>query len=316
MTDKNYAAIDLGSNSCRLLICNQKGEQLFADNFSTRLAEGMGNSGCLTAQAIARGEEAFVKIRELLDKYNVQDGNLRAITTAACRMAENGQEFIEDINKISHIKLEIIDGKEEAELNLQGASEHVKGKTPYLVIWDIGGGSTEITLAYNNEKPQIIKTISIPYGARNGAETFEMSVYDVKKADKLCKEVDGYLDEFLSNIKMPEAKDISFVATSSTALRTVAMIEGKTTYNREAEDGHIITKKALDDLVGKLYRQTVVEMAHNPCIGETRAPIFIAAVVIFMRIVARLDADNITASLKSAKDAIITNLIERDKKHG
>ncbi len=317
MTNRNYAAIDLGSNSCRLLICNECGKTLWAENYSTRLAEGMRQAkGCITPEAIARAKDAFVKIKKSLDDFGVEEKNLRAITTAACRIAKNGRDFIDEIKKVSGIRLEIIDSQEEAELNLQGASEHVRGKTPYLIIWDIGGGSTEVTLAYNKAKPELIKTVSIPYGARNGAEEFGLQEYDAVKAQNLQAKVDEYLDNFFDGLVMPKADDISFVATSSTALRLVAMIEKKTKYVREDEDGHIITQKAMNSVINELCGKSVAEMANNPCIGETRAPIFMAAVEIFERIAQKLDADNITASLKSAKDAIIANLIERDKKHG
>lgn len=315
MTDRSYAAIDLGSNSCRLLICDDKGCQLYAQNYSTRLAEGMGNNKHITPQAFSRAKEAFVLMRQKLDEYKVAQENLRAVTTAACRMAVNGQDFIDEMAAISKIELEIIDAKEEAELNLQGASEHVKGKTPYVIIWDIGGGSTEVTLAYNRAKPQIIKTVSIPYGARNASEQFNLKEYDEDKAANLRSEIGKYLDEFERGTDIPDVKDVSFVATSSTALRMAALIEKKQKYVRENEDGHIIDVKGLKDLIAELYNCSVEKMAQNDCIGETRASIFIAAVIIFEQIAQRVRADNITASLKSAKDAIIANLIERDKKH-
>ena len=317
MTDScNYAAIDLGSNSCRLLICDNKGKQLFAENYGTKLAEGMGKDKLIKPLAFARAEKAFVEIRKKLDEYEVKANNLRAITTAACRMAKNGKQFIARIAKVSQVDLEVIDGREEAELNLQGAAEHVKGKSKYLIVWDLGGASTEITLAENKDCPVILRTISIPYGARNGAEDFALCEYEEDKAKCLRAKVDEYIDEFLQGINMPGKDEISFVATSSTPLRLVSMLMGKGQYCREEADGKIIVCTQLEKLLNDLYGQKVSEMAKNPCIGESRAPIFAAACVIFARIVERLGADNITASLKSAKDAIIANLNERDKKHG
>ena len=313
MISNTYAAVDLGSNACRLLICNEEGCTLLMENYSTRLAEGMYVTGCITEQAFGRGREAFVKIKNNLEKFGVEKQNLRAVATAACRMAKNGNDFINEMEKVSGIRLEIIDGREEAELNLQGAAVHVRGKSKYLLIWDVGGGSSEVTLAKNKDIPQIIKTISIPYGARNGAEEFDLHEYDATKAKKLQDKINEYMDAFL-DIEMP--KDICFVATSSTALRLEAIIEGRTNYVREDEDGHIITRSAMNSTINDLFDKSVAEMAKHPCIGETRAPIFLAAVVIFAQIAQRLNADNITASLKSAKDAIVANLIERDKKNG
>jgi len=316
MTSRNYAAIDLGSNSCRLLICDDNGKTLFTEHYSTRLAEGMKEDNCLTKQAIMRGEDAFYKIKQHLREYNVTGHNLRAIATAACRQAKNGAEFINKIKDLSGIELEIIAGEEEARLNLEGAIEHVRGMSKYVLLWDVGGGSTEVSLATNNDKPKIIKTISIPYGARNAAEQFDLHEYDEVKAAKLAEEIDGYLQKFLAEVEMPDLKDISFVATSSTALRLTAMIEGKDKYDREAEDGQVITAKQVFNILQKLYKCSVADLEKNPNVGESRAPIFVAACVIFAQIIRLLKVDNMTVSLKSAKDAIIANLIERDKKHG
>lgn len=317
MTDScNYAAIDLGSNSCRLLVCDAKGNHLFADNYGTKLAEGMGKDKLIRPMAFVRAEVTFAEIRKKLDEYQVDERNLRAVATAACRMAKNGEQLIKRIAEVSRINLEVIDGREEAELNLQGASEHVKGKSKYLIVWDLGGASTEVTLAENREIPKILRTISIPYGARNGAEDFALREYDKNKAQQLSAKIDEYLDEFMQDLTMPDRKDICFVATSSTPLRLVSMLAGKGKYSREEADGKIIKTSAMENLLTRLYKQSVEEMAQNPCIGESRAPIFVAACVIFARIVQRLQANDIMASLKSAKDAIITNLIERDKTNG
>ncbi|MBQ8677619.1 MAG: hypothetical protein IJ529_04045 [Alphaproteobacteria bacterium] len=316
--ETNYAAIDLGSNSCRLLICNQKGERLLEENYATRLAQGMGKERRISAEAFGRAKEAFAEIRRHLDEWQVREENMRAITTAACRMACNSEEFIKQIKQLSGIRLEIIDGRSEAELNLQGAAWHAKGKGEYVVVWDLGGGSTEVTLATNGNKPSILRTISIPYGARNGAEDFALADYDKSKANKLEKVVDGYLDEFLLEGKLPTGNSgkVCFVATSSTPLRLVSMLEGKQEYNRREADGHIIKRAKLRELLDEIYRKKTDELAKEPCVGESRAPIFAAACVIFARIAERLGAEEIIASLKSAKDAIIVNLMERDKNNG
>ena len=175
MTDRTYAAIDLGSNSCRLFICDEKGQPLLAEHYTTQLAAGMRECGSLTDEALDRGRAAFKTIRKLLDEYKVVPQNLRAIATAACRTAKNGQSFVDEIRDDFGIDLEIINGREEAELNLQGAAINARGLSKYLLLWDIGGGSTEITLAENSAIPHIIHTISIPYGARNGAEEFGLA---------------------------------------------------------------------------------------------------------------------------------------------
>lgn len=308
----NYAAIDLGSNSCRLQICNSAGKDIYNNHYSTRLAEGMQQNNNISKEAFVRAEDTFIKIAEQLKNYHVLPENVRAIATAACRMANNGKILVDKIFEISGIKLEIIDGQEEALLTLQGAAEHVRGKSKYVIVWDLGGGSTEITLAYNNDNPQIIRTISIPYGARNSAEKFELHEYNEKNANLLRQQIDEYIDKFLDGLDCFDNKQTSFVATSSSSLRLVSMIESRKIYERNWADGKIIKTAKLQELLPILYKSSLSELENNSCIGKERAPIFIAACVIFSRIVERLGADNIVASLKSAKDAIIANFILKD----
>lgn len=316
MTSKNYAGIDLGSNSCKLLICDENGRALCVKNYPTRLAEGMYKENKITPEAFERGQQCFFDCRQLLDKYNVSPQNLRAITTAACRMAANGREFVKKIYDESHIRLEIIDGREEALLNLKGAAEHVRGKSKYLIVYDLGGGSTEVTLAANTDNPEILQTISIPWGARNASEAFNLVEYSAEAGDRLRVEVDGYLDDFLTKADLAAHSDICFVATSSTPLRLVSMIRGFGDYNRERADGLKMSRQEMDEAIDGLLRARREELAQNPYIGDKRSYIFIAACVIFRRIYERLGISELTASLKSAKDGIVAELIARDRKEG
>ena len=313
MTNKTYAAIDLGSNSCKLLICDEMGKKLYMENFQTRLAEGMHKNNKITDEAFARGLECFFKYRQLLDKYDVEPQNMRAITTAACRMAENGKEFVKKVYDESHIKLEIIDGLEEAKLNLKGAMEHVLGKSKYVVVYDLGGGSTEVTLATNSKQPKIVYSISIPWGARNSSEAFDLVEYSETNAKNLQAEINKYMDEFLANADLTKYQDICFVATSSTPLRLVSMIRKFGNYDRERADGLVMVKDEMDDTIAQILKSTQKELAKNPYIGDKRSYIFIAACIIFKQIYSRLELKNLVASLKSAKDGIIAELIGRDK---
>lgn len=311
---KNYAGIDLGSNSCKMIICDENKKVLFVDNISTRLAEGMHKNNRITDEAIERCQKCFYEYKRLLDKYNVSSDNIRAITTAACRMAENGEELIKKIYAESHIKLEIIDSKEEAELNLKGAIEHVLGKSKYVIVYDLGGASTEVTLAENSKNPKILSTVSIPWGARNSSEAFDLVEYDEKRADELRAEVNKTLDEFFKKAGNYDKKDVLFVATSSTPLRLVSMINEFGCYDREKADGLIMSKEDMDKAILGLFSAKRTELAKNPYIGDKRSYIFISAGIIFKQIYDRLGVDKITASLKSAKDGIVADLIEQNKR--
>lgn len=312
MNEKCYAAIDLGTNSCRLLICDATGRELCKETTSTRLGEGLHKEMKFTPEAIERGIKCFFDYRQIMDKFNIV--KVRAIATAGCRMAENGEEFIKKVFDESRIRLEVIDGYEEARLNLKGSLVHVQGRTPYVVLYDLGGGSTEITLATNSKNPQILYTVSIPWGARNASEAFELVEYDEEKAARLAQEISAYTANFVKKSGMDNYRDqICFVATSSTPLRLVSKINRFGLYDREKADGMVANREDLDNAIAEILHSSRAEMADNPYIGDKRSYIFIAACIIFRAIYQGLGISEITASLKSAKDGIVAELIEGDK---
>lgn len=314
MTDKRYAAIDLGTNSCRLLICDANGKQLCAQSQPTRLGEGLYKGNRFTTDAMERGVKCFFEYRQLLDRYNVDE--LRAVATAACRMADNSDEFLKKVYDESHIQLEVINGYEEARLNLKGALSHVCGKSKYVVLYDLGGGSTEITLASNTNNPHILHTISIPWGARNASEAFELVEYREENAAKLRQDIKARVESFVKKSYLQNyIDDVCFVATSSTPLRLVSMVRKMGKYDREAADGQTMSREEMDAAIDSVLHSRRAELADNPYIGDKRSYIFIAACVIYRTIYEGLDAREITASLKSAKDGIVAELIEKDRKN-
>lgn len=312
MTEKHYAAIDLGTNSCRLLICNEQGKTICAENQPTRLGEGLYKGNRFTSDAIERGVKCFFEYRQKLDKHNVV--KLRAVATAACRMAENSDEFLKKVFDESRINLEVINGYEEARLNLKGALTHVCGQSKYVVLYDLGGGSTEITLATNTANPQILHTVSIPWGARNASEAFELVEYRDENAAKLKQDIKARVDSFVKKSYLENyIDDVCFVATSSTPLRLACMINDIGKYDRDWADGKKMSRADMDKGIDTVLHSRRAEMADNPYIGDKRSYIFIAACIIFRAIYEGLGAPEITASLKSAKDGIVAELIESDK---
>lgn len=312
MTKDVFAAIDLGTNSCRLLIADETGKELYKDIVTTRLGEGMYAEMKFTDEAFARGLKCFRKFSEQMKKFGVT--KYRAIATASCRMASNGSEFITQVKENSGINIEVIDGYEEARLNLKGALMNVKGKAPYVLIYDLGGGSTEITLATNDENPKILHTISISWGARNASEAFSLVEYEQKNAHKLQEEVKKQVENFCLNCKLDEYKGkFCCVATSSTPLRLASWINQYGEYDRERADGQEVSTADMDAVIAEINEMPRAKLAESPYIGEKRSFIFQAASVIFKTIYDGLGVEKITASLKSAKDGIIDEMVE---KHG
>ncbi len=311
--DVYFAAIDLGTNSCRLAIADVNKNYVFSDALSPRLGEGLYPKMEFTPEALERGIQCFYKLKQVMNQYNIVDS--RAIATASCRMAKNADEFIKRVYDESLIKIEVVDGYEEARLNLKGALEHVCGKTPYVVLYDLGGGSTEITLAENTKNPKILHTVSIPWGARNASEAFDLVEYDAKKAQKLEQEIAGYVDRFVEDSKLAEKRhQVCFVSTSSTPLRFVSMIEKFGRYDRDMADGHCVKCADIDKQIARIFTLNQQQLLEDDYIGKKRSFIFTAASVIFKTIYDRLGAQELTASLKSAKDGILDELIENYKK--
>lgn len=311
--NKYFAAIDLGTNSCRLAIADVNKNYVYSDALSPRLGEGMYPEMKFTPEAIERGIQCFYKLKQVMNQYDIVSS--RAIATASCRMAQNSEEFIKKVYDESMIQIEVVDGFEEARLNLKGALEHVCGKTPYVVLYDLGGGSTEITLARNSKNPEILNTISIPWGARNASEAFDLIEYHPEKAQKLEQEIAGYVDGFVKDSKLEEKRsDLCFVATSSTPLRFVSMIHQFGKYDRDMADGHCIQCCDIDKQIARIFTLKQPQMLEDEYIGKKRSFIFTAASVIFKTIYDSLGAKELTASLKSAKDGILEELIETYKK--
>ncbi len=307
--NRYYAAIDLGTNSCRLVIADAGGEYLCCENVKTALGEGLHKEMKFTPEAVKRGVDCLCDFSRKINQYS--PCRLRAVATAGCRMAKNADDFLNLVKEKAGIELEVIDGAEEARLNLKGAVSHAQGKAPYVLLYDLGGGSTEITLAENNAQQRIIYTISIPWGARNASEAFALNDYNEAGAWVLRQEVENYVDDFICRSGWEKYREnCCCIATSSSPLRLAAMIAGSGEYDRQAMDGVKMSAEDMDRQIAAVYVSTEAERAASPYVGQKRATIFIAACVIFQAIYQKLGLKELTASLKSAKDGIIEELRE------
>lgn len=312
MAKRNLAAIDLGTNSCRLMIADTYGNELYATSIATKLGEGMYANMRFTDEAIERGLNAFAEYADTMKQYNV--GKYRAIATASCRMASNGADFVKKVEQKCGIKIDVVDGREEALLNLKGAILNAPASAEYAVVYDLGGGSTEITLAKLKPELEIVHTVSIPWGARNSAEAFALAEYNEQNAQKLATEIAGYVTDFNKKSELEKYADKAcLIATSSTPLRLVSMAKKWGEHNRNRADGVQITTKELDKQISEVWKMSVAEKEKSLYIGTNRAPIFNAGCVIFKTIYNNLKFDKLTASLKSARHAIIEELVNNGK---
>ena len=140
-----YAALDLGTNSCRMLIAQPQGNQFkVVDSFSksVQLGAGLESSGRLSRSSIYRTIQALRVCRQKLKRHQVR--RMRLVATEACRRATNGVEFMERVQRETGLKLDIIEPLEEAQLAVVSCAPLVSPVTNQLLVVDIGGGSTEL----------------------------------------------------------------------------------------------------------------------------------------------------------------------------
>ena len=157
--DSILAAIDLGTNNCRMLIAYPKEQDFMViDSFSriTRLGEGLSGSGCLSQAAMDRAINALQHCAQKMNHCGVTDS--RHVATEACRRANNCDDFVERVSKEVGIKLEIISSDEEAGLALKGCKSLLNLDVPYAIIFDIGGGSTELIIGADGG-PQLMRSV-------------------------------------------------------------------------------------------------------------------------------------------------------------
>ena len=310
MQTENLAAIDLGTNSCRLRITDKYGNLVYRHAETVKLGEGLYANNRFSTEAMERTMRCLSQYYEDICTYGVL--HYRAVATASCRMAANGAKFVKMVDDECGIKLEIISAEEEALLNLKGARLNASPEMPYLLVYDLGGGSTEITLATNEDNPKILYTVSIPWGARNASEAFDLVEYDEERADELRAEVRKYTEKFLNSSEFSKYKNqCDCIATSSTPLRLLSMVWNTEGYNKDRVDGIAAEVRMIDAQIEKIWQMSLEEMEKCQYIGENRAPIFVAATVIFKEIYDNLQLNTIMASLKGAQEAIIKDLMEQ-----
>ena len=306
MKKENLASIDLGSNSCRLRITDSEGNILYKDFKPTKLGEGLFETGNLSKDSIERGLKAFKEFASMMAKYDVK--TYRAVATEACRRAKNASPFLNTVHEQTGISVEVISALEEARLNLKGSISNAKG-AKYVVVYDLGGASTEITLAKNTPMLDILYTISIPLGARYASEAYCLKEYNLQNALRLENDVQKYVLDFINSSECEKyRKESVLVATSSTPLRLCSMVKNDGFYTREKNDGAIVQCVEFDKVIEKVLSMSLEERAASPYIGENRAPVFVAAAIIFKTIYQTLGFDEMTVSFKGALDAMIEEL--------
>jgi len=311
-----YGAIDLGTNTCRLLIAKphvSNGRLFFTPVSSLsriiRLGEEVLTTKKLCPQAMERALIVLEECARRLDFYRVD--YIRCVGTAACRSASNIEEFREKIRAQTGLHLEVIPALEESKLAVSGCIDLLDQKIPTAIVFDIGGGSTEIACVdiMGKDTFRIRDAISLPYGILSLREP-NCSVNEHLEASNLISEdVNEFAirNDLYKNI---QEGSIQMVGASGTVTTLAAMILNLSRYDRSQVHEARLWRKDLTSLLPYLKTMTRPDRLVHPCIGPQRSDFIMGGVAIFQGIYDILGVDPIIVADRGVREGILRNLFE------
>lgn len=314
-----YAAIDLGTNNCRLLIARPQGENFVViDAFSrvVRLGEGLAQTGQLSVEAMDRTVAALAVCADKLRKRNVHLA--RSVATEACRRATNGDEFIERVRQETGIHLNVITAEEEARLAVLGCHILLESGEGPAMIFDIGGGSTELVLIETGPTvPRILDWQSVPWGVVSltetcGGESDDAQQRAVRYA-RMRALVRSSFADFAARIAPHREKgpkiELRLLGTSGTVTTLASVLLDLPQYDRSAVDGLIVPAKDMRDISSWLAHMSISERSAQPCIGRDRSDLVVAGCAILETILDLWPADRLGVADRGIREGILRGLM-------
>jgi exopolyphosphatase/guanosine-5'-triphosphate,3'-diphosphate pyrophosphatase len=281
---RHYAALDLGTNNCRLLIARPQGSGFaVVDAFSriVRLGEGLATSGKLSDAAIERTIAALRICAEKLKRRHVILA--RSVATEACRQASNGAEFIERVYRETGIALDIITAEEEARLAVLGCHALLEPGDGPALVFDIGGGSTELVLVDSRgEAPRILDWHSAPWGVVSLTEASGSAATAEERAAlyaRMRARVAESFAPFARRLRTPRGTR-RLLGTSGTVTTLASVHLGLAAYDRSVVDGLIVPAPAMREVSQRIAGMSMAERSQVPCIGSERADLVVAGCAI------------------------------------
>ncbi len=315
-----YAALDLGTNNCRLLIARPEGENFTViDAFSrvVRLGEGLAKSGRLSDIAMDRALGALQVCAEKLRRRNVHLA--RSVATEACRRAANGMDFIERVRQETGIVLDIITAQEEARLAVLGCHILLEGGEGPAVIFDIGGGSTELILIEpGGPVPRILDWQSVPWGVVSLTDTVGRSEGTAQQRLERYADMRRVVSEsfapFAERIARTarESDEIRLLGTSGTVTTLASLHLELPQYDRRAVDGLIVPSGSMREISTRLSTMSPEDRRQLPCIGNDRADLVVAGCAILESILDIWPADRLGVADRGIREGILRSLMAAD----
>jgi len=315
-----YAAIDLGTNNCRLLIARPaSGNFVVIDAFSrvVRLGEGLARTGRLSDEAMDRAVGALRVCADKLRRRNVHLA--RSVATEACRRAANGEEFIDRVRSETGIRLDIISAQEEARLAVLGCHILLEDGIGPAMIFDIGGGSTELVLIEpGGPVPRILDWQSAPWGVVSLTETVGHEGEDDGEAQRAARYaemrrlVSDSFAPFAERVAWHRAPDLRLLGTSGTVTTLASVHLDLPQYDRKMVDGLIVPSESMREISARLATMTPAGRRKLPCIGQERADLVVAGCAILESILDIWPAPRLGVADRGIREGILRSLMTAD----
>ena len=290
MASRRVAAIDVGTNSARLLVADVADGRVAPvqrRSTVTRLGRGVDLSGRLSAEAI---EDACAAIGGYVEEIAQLEVELvDAIATSAVRDAENGAAFVAELRERFDLSARVLDGSEEARLTYLGATSEARPSVPTLVI-DIGGGSTELIVGHGD---QIDFHTSLQAGVvRHSERCINSDPPTASELEALATDVRGLIADSIGT--GVEAHQGIAVAGTPTSLAAVVMeLEP---YDPTRVHGHVLGLPSIQVILSRLASLPLAERVAVPGLHPARAPTIVAGIVILVETMRAFDLERITVS--------------------
>lgn len=315
-----YAALDLGTNNCRLLIARpaQHGFRV-VDAFSriVRLGEGLTASGRLADAAMDRAVEALKICKSKMTHRGVS--RARLVTTEACRAAANGLDFVRRVAAEADLELEIVDQRTEASLAVTGCAALAHPAAEGVIVFDIGGGSTEIVWMGGRSQARdpagrIREWASLPMGVVSVAERYGGVDVGREKFEHMVDDCSAALKPFAT--RAAAAKDAAgfhLLGTSGTVTTVAGIHLGLPRYDRRLVDGLWMDETDILAVIDRLVDMDYAARSANACIGHERADLVLAGCAIFEAIRRAFPSRKVRIADRGLREGILLRMMHEDR---
>jgi exopolyphosphatase / guanosine-5'-triphosphate,3'-diphosphate pyrophosphatase len=325
-----YAALDLGTNSCRMLIAQPRGSQFqVIDSFSktVQLGAGLEASGKLSRASMARTIQALRICQKKIEKHNVR--RMRLVATEACRRARNAREFIRQVRRETGLSLEVIQPEEEARLAVISCAPLVSPRTEQLLVVDIGGGSTELvwidlSAVAPEDRPRaimrlhsgfvqtgdvpsarVVDWISVPLGVATLKDQFA----DVEDDGARFALMSWFFEENLSSFSPYNAENpregFQIIGTSGTITTVAASFLGLRRYDRAKVDGLLMTSDQIDHVIRDFLVLGPEGRRADPRIGRDRHSLIMSGAAILQALMRIWPTDRLSVADRGLREGLL-----------